>query len=84
MEALSTLTAVGASLIEAAGVEATGIVLTLVQGATVGVGITSGSCRTLAEKPSVLIDTLGSGSTGVAQTFIEVHTLEERETKLLL
>ena len=40
--------------------------------------------RTLAEKPSVLIDTLGSGSTGVAQTFIEVHTLEERETKLLL
>ena len=40
--------------------------------------------RTLAEKPSVLIDTLGSGSTGVAQTFIEVHTLEGRETKLLL
>ena len=32
--------------------------------------------RTLAEKPSVLVDTLCSGSTGVAQTLIEVHTLE--------
>ena len=39
--------------------------------------------RTLAEKPSVLVDTLGSGSARVAQTFIEVHTLEGRETKLL-
>ena len=45
LEALSTLTPVGSSLIEAAGVEATGIVLALVQGPTVGVGITSGSCR---------------------------------------
>ena len=84
LEALSTLTPVGSSLIEAAGVEATGIILALVQGPTVGVGITSGSWRTLAEKPSVLIDTLGPGSARVAQTFIEVHTLEERETKLLL
>ena len=42
-EALSTLTPVGSSLIEAAGIEATGIILALVQGPTVGVGIASGS-----------------------------------------
>lgn len=71
---MSTLTPVRSSLIEAAGVEAARIILTLVQGATVGVGIASGAWRTLAEKSSVLIDTLGSGSARVAQTFIEVDT----------
>ena len=40
--------------------------------------------RTLAEKPSVLIDTLGSGSTGVAQTFIEVHTLEGNKLIIII
>ena len=35
--------------------------------------------RTLAEKPSVLVDALSSGSTRVAQTFIEVHALEGKQ-----
>ena len=47
LEALSTLTPVGSSLIEAAGVEATGIILALVQGPTVGVGIASGTCSSV-------------------------------------
>jgi hypothetical protein len=74
LEALSTLTPVRSSLIETSGVEATGIILALVQGPTVGVGIASGSWRTLAEKASVLVDALGSGAARVAQTFIEVDT----------
>ena len=43
LEALSTLTPVGSSLIEAAGIEATGIILALVEGPTVGVGIAAGT-----------------------------------------
>ena len=73
---LRTLTSVGSSVIEAAGIPATGIVLALVRGATVSVGITSGTRRTLAQEPSVLIDTLGSSTARVAQTLIEVHTLQ--------
>ena len=36
-----------------------------------------GSKCTLAEVTAVLVDALGSGSTGIALTFIQVHTLEE-------
>ena len=53
-EALSTLTPVGSSLIEAAGVEATGIILALVQGPTVGVGIASGSCSNVQSDDNVM------------------------------
>ena len=73
---LRTLASVRASVIEAAGIEATGIVLALVQGAAVGVGVTSSPGGTLAEETSVLIDTLGTCSTRAAQTLIEVHTLK--------
>ena len=56
LEALSTLTPVGSSLIEAAGIEATGIILALVQGPTVGVGIAPGSCSMEVQSDDNVID----------------------------
>ena len=81
-KALRTLTPVGSSVIEAAGVEATGIVLALVEGATVGVGVASGSRRTLAGESSVLIDTPGPRPAGVAQTLVEVNTLKHDQIEV--
>ena len=76
LESLGALAPEGGSVIEAAGIEATGIVLALVQGAAVGVGVASSPGGTLAEETSVLIDTLGTCPTRAAQTLIEVHTLK--------
>ena len=82
MKALRTLTSVGSSIIEAAGVEAAGIGLALVQGATVGVWITSGAWGTLAQEASVLIDTLGPSTARVTQTLVEVHTLKYTKSQI--
>ena len=59
----------------AAGPHPARVVLALVEGATVGVGVAPGAGRALADVAAVLVDTPGSGSAGVTQTLIEVHTL---------
>ena len=66
-----------ASLTPALGVESTWACLAEVRDPTASVGISLGSKCTLAEVTAVLVDALGSGSTGIAVTFIQVHTLEE-------
>ena len=60
----------------AAGAHPARVVLALVEGAAVGVGVAPGAGRTLADVAAVLVDAPGSSSAGVAQTLIEVHTLE--------
>ena len=60
----------------AAGPHPARVVLTLVEGAAVGVGVAPGAGRALADVAAVLVDTPGSGSAGVTQTLIEVHTLQ--------
>ena len=60
----------------AAGPHPARVVLALVEGAAVGVGVAPGAGRTLADVAAVLVDTPGSGSAGVTQTLIEVHTLQ--------
>ena len=60
----------------AAGPHPARVVLALVEGAAVGVGVAPGARRTLADVAAVLVDTPGSGSAGVTQTLIEVHTLQ--------
>ena len=73
---LGTLTAVGGAVIVAAGPHPARVVLALVEGAAVGVGVAPGAGRTLADVAAVLVDAPGSSSAGVAQTLIEVHTLQ--------
>ena len=73
---LGTLTAVGGAVIVAAGAHPARVVLALVEGAAVGVGVAPGAGRTLADVAAVLVDAPGSSSAGVAQTLIEVHTLQ--------
>ena len=75
LETLRAFTSVGGSFIVALGIHSARVVLTLVQRTTVSVGIASGSRRTFTHVTSVLVDTSGSRSTGIAQTFIEVNTL---------
>ena len=62
----------------AAGPHPARVVLALVEGAAVGVGVAPGAGRALADVAAVLVDTPGSGSAGVTQTLIEVHTLERK------
>ena len=66
-----------ASLTPALGVESTWAGLAEVRDPTASVGVSLGSKRTLAEVTAVLVDALGSGSTRIALTFIQVYTLEE-------
>ena len=68
----------GASLTPALGVESTRAGLAEVLDSTASVGVSLGSKRALAEVAAVLVDALGSGSTGIALAFIQVHTLEEQ------
>ena len=75
MEALGTFTSEGGSVIEAPGIEATWVVLALVEAAAVGVGVTPGTWRTFAHKASVLINAASPGPTWVTQALIEVSTL---------
>ena len=72
---LGTLAAVGGAVVVAAGPHPARVVLALVEGAAVGVGVAPGAGRALADVAAVLVDTPGSGSAGVTQTLIEVHTL---------
>ena len=83
MESLRAFTSVGASFIVTFSIQTTGVVAALVQRATVGVGITSGARRTLTEIASILVDALGSCSTRVAQTFIQIRALTNCDVYLV-
>ena len=77
LESLGALAPEGGSVIEAAGVEAAGFVLALVEAAAVGVGVAPGPRRTLAHVSSVLVDAPGPGTARVTQTLVQVNTLKK-------
>ena len=60
----------------ASSIESAGAGLTEVEDSTASVRISFGSRRTLADISSILVDTLCSGATWVAQTLVQVDALQ--------